>query len=78
MPAGHHVRQPCHQARRWYRHGSDQHFWLCEHGAFGMGNGQAGEYYGWDAAFWVLLIATFLGTLLFTAAWPAKADGYAD
>jgi OPA family glycerol-3-phosphate transporter-like MFS transporter/OPA family sugar phosphate sensor protein UhpC-like MFS transporter len=44
----------------------------------GWGLGKLVEDHGWDAAFWVLLIATILGTLLFAAAWPAKADGYAD
>lgn len=36
------------------------------------------QRYGWDAAFWVLLIATVVGALLFVAAWPAKAHGYDD
>ena len=34
--------------------------------------------HGWDAAFWVLIVAAIIGTLLFAAAWPAKAHGYAD
>ena len=44
----------------------------------GWGLGRLVEDHGWDAAFRVLLIATILGTLLFAAAWPAKAHGYND
>jgi OPA family glycerol-3-phosphate transporter-like MFS transporter/OPA family sugar phosphate sensor protein UhpC-like MFS transporter len=36
------------------------------------------QYYGWDAAFRGLLVISIMGTLLFIAAWPAKAHGYAD
>ncbi len=42
----------------------------------GWGLGALVDNYGWDAAFIGLLIVTVIGTLLFIAAWPAKADGY--
>jgi phosphoglycerate transporter family protein len=42
----------------------------------GWGLGTLVQRYGWDAAFWMLIIATIVGTLLFVAAWPAKAHGY--
>jgi phosphoglycerate transporter family protein len=42
----------------------------------GWGMGTLVQYYGWDAAFRGLLIISVLGTLLFIAAWPAKAHGY--
>ncbi|MGH9819815.1 MAG: MFS transporter [Pyrinomonadaceae bacterium] len=44
----------------------------------GWGLGALVESYGWDAAFVVLIIAAIAGSLLFVAAWSAKADGYAD
>jgi OPA family glycerol-3-phosphate transporter-like MFS transporter/OPA family sugar phosphate sensor protein UhpC-like MFS transporter len=44
----------------------------------GWGLGTLVQHYGWDAAFQVLLGATVVGTLLFIAAWPAKAHGYKD
>ena len=44
----------------------------------GWGMGALVQYYGWDAAFRGLLIISILGTLLFIAAWPAKADGYGN
>ena len=44
----------------------------------GWGMGTLVQYYGWDAAFRGLLIISILGTLLFIAAWPAKAHGYKD
>ena len=34
------------------------------------------QNYGWDAAFIVLIIAGVSGSLLFLAAWPAKANAY--
>jgi sugar phosphate permease len=42
----------------------------------GWGLGTLVQHYGWDAAYMVLIGATILGTMLFIAAWPAKADGY--
>jgi OPA family glycerol-3-phosphate transporter-like MFS transporter/OPA family sugar phosphate sensor protein UhpC-like MFS transporter len=42
----------------------------------GWGLGTLVENYGWDAAFVVLLISGVAGSLLFLAAWPAKADAY--
>src|SRR5277367_122050 len=42
----------------------------------GWGIGALVQYYGWDAAFRGLLIVSIVGTLLFVAAWPAKAHGY--
>ena len=44
----------------------------------GWGLGVLVEHYGWDVAFLGLIVVAILGTLLFIAAWPAKADGYAD
>ena len=43
----------------------------------GWGLGTLVQHYGWDAAFQILLIAIVAGTVLFIAAWPAKAHGYA-
>ena len=42
----------------------------------GWGLGALVQKYGWDAGFVGLVIVSFLGTLLFIAAWPAKAHGY--
>jgi OPA family glycerol-3-phosphate transporter-like MFS transporter/OPA family sugar phosphate sensor protein UhpC-like MFS transporter len=42
----------------------------------GWGIGWVVQHYSWDAAFGCLIIVTVIGTLLFIAAWPAKADGY--
>jgi OPA family glycerol-3-phosphate transporter-like MFS transporter/OPA family sugar phosphate sensor protein UhpC-like MFS transporter len=42
----------------------------------GWGLGTLVQRYGWDAGFMGLIIAAIIGTLLFMAAWPAKADGY--
>jgi sugar phosphate permease len=42
----------------------------------GWGLGALVQRYGWDAGFVGLIIASAIGTLLFIAAWPAKADGY--
>jgi len=42
----------------------------------GWGLGKLVQDYGWDAAFQVLVGATIVGTVLFIAAWPAKAHGY--
>jgi len=44
----------------------------------GWGLGALVQKYGWDAGFVGLVIVSFLGTLLFIAAWPAKAHGYDD
>ncbi len=43
----------------------------------GWGLGTLVQHYGWDAAFQILIMAIIAGTLLFIAAWPAKAHGYA-
>jgi len=42
----------------------------------GWGLGALVQQYGWDAGFFGLIIATIIGTVLFIAAWPAKAHGY--
>jgi len=42
----------------------------------GWGLGALVQHYGWDAGFAGLIIVTALGTLVFAAAWPAKAHGY--
>ena len=42
----------------------------------GWGLGALVQRYGWDAGFVGLIIATVIGTLLFIAAWRAKAHGY--
>ena len=42
----------------------------------GWGLGALVQYYGWNAAFEGLIIVTAIGTVLFIAAWPAKAHGY--
>ena len=34
------------------------------------------QRYGWDVGFEGLIIVTVIGTILFIAAWPAKAHGY--
>ena len=44
----------------------------------GWGLGRLVELHGWDAGFAGLLIAAAIGTLLFAAAWRAKAHGYAE
>jgi phosphoglycerate transporter family protein len=44
----------------------------------GWGLGTLVQNYGWDAAFYVLVGATIVGTMLFIAAWPAKAHGYVE
>jgi len=44
----------------------------------GWGLGTLVDHYGWDAVFPVLLLATTIGALLFLAALPSKAHGYAD
>ena len=44
----------------------------------GWGLGALVQHYGWDAAFAGLTAVTALGTLLFVAAWPAKAHGYKE
>ena len=44
----------------------------------GWGLGTLVQHFGWDAAFRVLVAATVIGTLLFIAAWPAKAHGYTE
>ena len=43
----------------------------------GWGLGALVQRYDWNAGFKGLIIAALIGTLLFIAAWPAKADGYA-
>jgi len=42
----------------------------------GWGLGALVQRYDWNAGFAGLIIAAVIGTLLFIAAWPAKADGY--
>jgi OPA family glycerol-3-phosphate transporter-like MFS transporter/OPA family sugar phosphate sensor protein UhpC-like MFS transporter len=42
----------------------------------GWGLGTLVQHHGWDAGFAGLLIVAAIGTLLFIAAWPAKAHGY--
>ncbi len=42
----------------------------------GWGLGWLVQHHGWDAGFMGLMIVAVIGTLLFIAAWPAKADGY--
>jgi OPA family glycerol-3-phosphate transporter-like MFS transporter/OPA family sugar phosphate sensor protein UhpC-like MFS transporter len=44
----------------------------------GWGMGALVQHYGWDGAFRGLIIVAGIGTLLFIAAWPAKAHGYKD
>ena len=42
----------------------------------GWGLGTLVQHFGWNAGFKLLIAATVAGTLLFIAAWPAKAHGY--
>jgi sugar phosphate permease len=42
----------------------------------GWGLGYLVDHYGWDAGFAGLTACAVLGTLLFIAVWPAKANGY--
>jgi len=42
----------------------------------GWGLGALVQRYGWDIGFEGLIIVAAIGTLLFIAAWPAKAHGY--
>lgn len=42
----------------------------------GWGLGALVQRFGWDAGFFGLIIVSAIGTLLFIAAWPAKAHGY--
>ena len=42
----------------------------------GWGLGTLVQRYGWDVGFEGLIIVAAIGTLLFIAAWPAKAHGY--
>ena len=42
----------------------------------GWGLGALVQRYGWDVGFKGLIIVTVIGTILFIAAWPAKAHGY--
>jgi sugar phosphate permease len=44
----------------------------------GWGLGALVQKYGWDVGFLGLVITAIVGTLLFIAAWPAKAHGYAE
>ncbi len=44
--------------------------------ASGWGLGKLVQSYGWDIGFMALVIAGIIGTLLFAAAWKAKAHGY--
>lgn len=42
----------------------------------GWGLGYVVQHYGWNAGFAGLIGCAVIGTLLFIAAWPAKANGY--
>lgn len=42
----------------------------------GWGLGALVQHYGWNVGFEGLIIVAIIGTVLFIAAWPAKADGY--
>ena len=42
----------------------------------GVGLGALVQHHGWDTGFAGLLVVAALGTLLFIAAWPARAHGY--
>lgn len=42
----------------------------------GWGLGKLVEKSGWSAGFAGILVMAIIGTVLFAAAWPAKADGY--
>ena len=44
----------------------------------GWGLGALVQKFGWDAGFQLIVWSGIIGTLLFAAAWPAKAHGYAD
>jgi sugar phosphate permease len=44
----------------------------------GWGLGLLAETYGWHYGFMAMVVVGALGTLLFAAAWGAKAHGYAD
>jgi OPA family glycerol-3-phosphate transporter-like MFS transporter/OPA family sugar phosphate sensor protein UhpC-like MFS transporter len=44
----------------------------------GWGLGVLVQYYGWDAAYSLLMISAVAGSLLFLAAWPAKAHAYGE
>src|SRR5262252_2405649 len=42
----------------------------------GWGLGALVQRYGWDVGFEGLIIVAAIGTILFIAAWPARAHGY--
>lgn len=42
----------------------------------GWGLGTLVQHHGWNAGYLALIAASAIGTLLFAAAWPAKAHGY--
>jgi sugar phosphate permease len=44
----------------------------------GWGLGWTVQHYGWDVGFAGLVVCAGIGTLLFVAAWPAKAHGYVE
>jgi phosphoglycerate transporter family protein len=44
----------------------------------GWGIGSLSHHYGWDAGFMCLVAMSVIGTLLFAAAWGAKAHGYGE
>jgi sugar phosphate permease len=44
----------------------------------GWGLGTLVQYRGWDAGFAGLMVIALIGTVLFIAAWPTKADGYRE
>jgi len=42
----------------------------------GWGLGLLAQHYGWDVAVGALILIAVVGTLIFMAAWTAKANGY--
>jgi len=44
----------------------------------GWGLGWLVKHYSWDVGFKALMAVTVVGIVVFTMAWPAKADGYDD
>jgi phosphoglycerate transporter family protein len=44
----------------------------------GWGLGKVVDVWGWDTGLMTIVVASVVGTLLFIAAWPGKAHGYAE
>jgi OPA family glycerol-3-phosphate transporter-like MFS transporter/OPA family sugar phosphate sensor protein UhpC-like MFS transporter len=42
----------------------------------GWGLGLLAQHYGWNIAVGALILIAIMGTLIFMAAWSAKANGY--